>query len=76
MLSDRRSGNIYISRILIIGPAALSGEDGEQLDCTECDNSFQEREQGYRPRERKFIVSSVNEKELLETVQELEKFNK
>jgi hypothetical protein len=52
----RRSGNICNSRILIIGPAALSGE---QLDCTDCNNRFQEREQGYRPRERKFTVSSA-----------------
>ena len=71
-----RSGNICNSRILIIGPAALSGEAGEQLDCTDCNNRFQEREQGYRPRERKFTVSSVNEMKLLEIVQELEKFNK
>jgi hypothetical protein len=55
---------------------SLSLEAGEQLDCTDCNNRFEEREQGYRPRERKFTVSSVNEMKLLEIVQELEKFNK
>jgi hypothetical protein len=71
-----RSGNICNSRILIIGPAALSGGAGEQLDCKDCNNRFQEREQGYRPRKRKFTVSSVNEMKLLETFYELERFNK
>lgn len=74
-----RSGNFCNSRILIIGPAVLYGETGEQLDCTDCSNRFQEREQGYRPRKRKFTVSSVgpsvSETDLLEIVQQLEIFN-